>query len=343
MKPVKVVFLGGGHSNVLAMLRLSKSLSAVSPPPLLISEDDYSPYSGMLPGYIGGHYRREQCFIPLADLARRCGFDFLRARACAINADDKTIALDGGGIAGYDVLSVNVGSGRSAPFLSPKVCAVKPINPFMKWLAQSNAPSAIIGAGAAGVEIALSMPPADLTIIGRRFLPDYPPPVRDNIRRLLESRGVGVIEKNITDAGDDVITKSGRVIVATGAEPLLWLTKPGGAKTTKGWLHINTCLQSISHDTIFAAGDCAYCEHWRLRKSGVVAVRQSSVLAHNILAKVRGKRLKQWHPPKRFLAILGDGDDGGFAVYGGGHFYGAAALKFKRFLDSRFMHRVCGL
>ncbi|MGI9337909.1 MAG: FAD-dependent oxidoreductase [Gammaproteobacteria bacterium] len=339
MKTAKVVFLGGGHANVLAMLHLSAALSGKSPRPLLISDSDYSPYSGMLPGYIGGHYRRGECFIDLAALSRSCGFDFLRARAAAINADTKTITLDDGGIINYDVLSVNTGSIRRAPFLSPQVCAVKPIDPFMKWLAQTKgAPTVIIGAGAAGAEIALSMPPHGLTLIGRRFLPGYPPQVCDAIRRLLHSRGIAVCEREV--AGEDDMPKNGRMIVATGAEPPLWLSHAGGAKTTGGWLHINRHLQSLSHDNIFAAGDCAHCDDWQVQKSGVVAVRQAPLLAHNILAATGGGRLREWHPPRSFLAILGDGAGGAFAIYGRWHYYGKAALRFKRFLDLRFMRRA---
>lgn len=341
MKTAPVVLLGGGHANVLAMLRLAKPLSPMSPPPLLISEDGYSPYSGMLPGYIGGHYKRGECFINLASLARRCGFDFLPARAGRINADDKTITLEGGGIVGYRLLSVNVGSDRRPPFVAPNVCAVKPIDPFIKWLAQTKPPTTIIGAGAAGVEIALSMPPECLTIIGRRFLPGYPPSLQDAVGKLLKSRGVAVVNGDINTKEDAAnVNKAGRVIVATGAEPLPWLAQPGGAKTTKGWLHINAYLQSISNADIFAAGDCASCDDWQVQKSGVVAVRQAPILAHNIIATMRGKRLKAWQPPKSFLAILGDGGGAAFAVYGKRHYYGAASLRLKRFLDTRFMRRT---
>ena len=98
---------------VLALLLLADKLPR-GLRPLLISESETSPYSGMLPGYIAGHYRREECFINLAALARRCGAGFLRARATKINADDKTITLADGGSLHYDLLSVNVGSALCA-------------------------------------------------------------------------------------------------------------------------------------------------------------------------------------------------------------------------------------
>ena len=345
----EVVLLGGGHANVLALLLLADKLPR-GLRPLLISESETSPYSGMLPGYIAGHYRREECFINLAALARRCGAGFLRARATKINADDKTITLADGGSLHYDLLSVNVGSARYAPVASPQVCTIKPIDPFMKWLSATRAPTLIVGAGAAGVELALSMPPRDMVLAGRRFLPGYPQLMCDEIGKLLKKRGVKVyqgeveVDENgaaqITGGGDIVVLpQAGRVIFATAAAPPKWLSD-GGAKTTNGWLHINKYLQSTSHENIFAAGDCAHCDSWRVQKSGVVAVRQAPVLAKNILAKLRGDALSMWQVPRAFLAIIGGGNNKAFAGYGNHHWHGITAWHFKRFLDKRFMRRA---
>lgn len=355
------VFLGGGHAHVLALLQLAGKMPRGARA-LLISEDDYSPYSGMLPGYVAGHYRREDCFINLPRLAKQCGADFMHARAKSIDADARELILENGARQTFSLLSVNIGSIRNAPFDNARACAVKPTDPFMNWLNETPEDengTAIIGAGAAGVEIALSMRaysgrnPPPLAIVGRRFLPNYPAKVQEQLRELLKKRKVNVCigeasaydGENITLRGDDKTSvKAGRVIFATGAvaPPIL---KTSGAKTTSGgYLQINKRLQSVSHPHLFAAGDCAECEHWQLQKSGVVAVRQAPVLARNILAFMRGKNGgAEWKPPRAFLAIIGEGGAGAFACYGERHLRGKLAWRWKRFLDLRFMRRVGAL
>ena len=63
-----LVLVGGGHSHVLA-------LRAIAMQPIaglrvtLVSPASHTPYSGMLPGLISGHYDFQQVHI---DLARLC-------------------------------------------------------------------------------------------------------------------------------------------------------------------------------------------------------------------------------------------------------------------------------
>ncbi len=350
------VFLGGGHAHALALLRLRGKWRGEKP--LLISDGEHSPYSGMLPGYIAGHYRRGECFVNLPRLARETGARFLRARVSSLCADANEIVLSGGGRIHFSLLSVNVGSEKKTPFASPNARPVKPVEPFVEWLRKipEEEPAAIVGAGAAGVEVALALRPrkngfAPLALAGRRFLPGYPAAVRKKIRELLAARGVAVCEGEAEaheenqlivreKCGSKKQLAAGKVIFATSPSAPEWLAASGAAATAGGWMQINSFLQSVSHPRIFAAGDCAECEKWNLPKSGVVAVRQAPVLAQNILASLRGGKMRAWNPPRRFLAILGDGCGGAFACYGAMHLRGAAAWRWKRELDSRFMRRV---
>ncbi len=64
----RLVLLGGGHSHVAVL----KSQGAAPMPDArlsLVSARRYTPYSGMLPGLIAGHYEYHQCHIDLERLA----------------------------------------------------------------------------------------------------------------------------------------------------------------------------------------------------------------------------------------------------------------------------------
>ena len=70
----RLVLVGGGHSHVEVLRRFALN-------PLhgleitLISPGRFTPYSGMLPGLVAGHYSYEACHIDLAYLS-----DWARAR-----------------------------------------------------------------------------------------------------------------------------------------------------------------------------------------------------------------------------------------------------------------------
>ena len=66
-------------------------------------------YSGMLPGWIAGHYAIEECTIPLSSLAARAGVTFHQTAAVAVDPDRRIVRCADGSEHGYDVLSINTG------------------------------------------------------------------------------------------------------------------------------------------------------------------------------------------------------------------------------------------
>ena len=75
-----LVLLGGGHSHALAL----RMLVMQRRPGLritLVSLDSHTPYSGMLPGLVSGHYDFAQTHIDLRRYCARLGVRFITAEA----------------------------------------------------------------------------------------------------------------------------------------------------------------------------------------------------------------------------------------------------------------------
>ena len=114
-----LVLIGGGHAQVhiikmCGMEPLRTTLSKNGIRVTLIARDVMTPYSGMLPGYIAGHYSFEEIHI---DLHRLCSFANVRlihASANRIVSNNKLGGLvycdDGRPPLRYDALSIDIGS-----------------------------------------------------------------------------------------------------------------------------------------------------------------------------------------------------------------------------------------
>ena len=102
-----LVLLGGGHSHIILLRML-----AMKPIPglriTLISPDTHTPYSGMLPGVVAGHYAAEDIHIDLVPLCRFAGARFVKSRATNIDPVLKRVECEQRPSIEYDVLSINV-------------------------------------------------------------------------------------------------------------------------------------------------------------------------------------------------------------------------------------------
>ena len=168
-----LVLIGGGHAHVSVIKQF-----AMRPIPgvrlTVISRDLLAPYSGMLPGYIAGHYTLEQCHIDLAPLVKFAHGRFIHDDVVGLDTDRQLILCRNRSPINYDVVSLNIGSSpdlssakRTATgALDNGVIPVKPISNFVaRWqmLKQRVLNStgtlniAVVGAGAGGVELTLAI------------------------------------------------------------------------------------------------------------------------------------------------------------------------------------------
>lgn len=86
----ELILIGGGHAHIhlLKMIGI-KDIKGIRI--TLISKDTYTPYSGMLPGYISGIYTKEQCHLDLRQLCSYSNIRFIQNEVNYINIKKKLI------------------------------------------------------------------------------------------------------------------------------------------------------------------------------------------------------------------------------------------------------------
>ncbi|MEL6415044.1 MAG: bifunctional NADH dehydrogenase FAD-containing subunit/selenide, water dikinase SelD, partial [Pseudomonadota bacterium] len=103
-----LVLLGGGHTHALVLRKW-----AMSPLPgaqvTLVNPQVKAPYTGMLPGFVAGHYYRNELDIDLVRLARQANARLVIDHAVGIDLDQKTVQLNTSPDLAYDALSIDIG------------------------------------------------------------------------------------------------------------------------------------------------------------------------------------------------------------------------------------------
>ena len=104
-----IVLVGGGHSHVGVLMRFAKQ-----PEPgvrlTLICTDIDTPYSGMLPGYVAGHYDFDDCHIDLGRLAALAGARLVRDTVVGLDRVGKKVLCSHRPPIRYVSVSINIGS-----------------------------------------------------------------------------------------------------------------------------------------------------------------------------------------------------------------------------------------
>jgi pyridine nucleotide-disulfide oxidoreductase family protein len=348
-----LILAGAGHAH-LGVLRLWAQGRRPAGRIGLVGPVAHAWYSGMLPGLLAGRYRAEHCRIALGPLCAAAGVELLQGQIDGLDADSGTLQLSDGRAYSADWLSLNVGSqpaGLAVQEPGMELLPVKPFEAFVDtWQRWQRAPQALalLGGGAAGVELALAMAPRvpALTLFSRSpILSGHPAALRRRALRHLASAGVtvgegvdvGCARADALVGGDEVIWRGQRAVVATGASALPWLRGGGLACDAGGFVRIAATLQSLSHPRVLAVGDCA--SHAAMPRNGVYAVRQGPVLAANLQAALSGQPLQPFRPQRNALALLADGRGGALLSWAGLTAEGRWLGRWKDHLDRRFIAR----
>lgn len=369
-----LVLIGCGHAHV-AVLRGFGMQPVPGARLTMISREVHTPYSGMLPGLIAGHYSYDDVHIDAAPLARFAGARLFHDEVTGIDLDGRRVFCAHRPPVSYDLLSIDIGSTPrldDVPGARDHVMPVKPIDHLVRrWaelearvLAHPRTSIGVVGAGAAGAELTLAMHhrltrlladrklPADglgFFLIGAEdsVLPSFPQPVRDRYLRKLVERGVTVMTgrkvlavegKRLLFAREDGLAVD-EILWVTEAGTAPWLQDTGLALDERGFIKLNDHLQSVSHPEVFAAGDCAGMVNHPRPKAGVFAVRQGPPLRENLSRALRHKRLKPFAPQRKYLALISTGDKYAVASRGDWSAEGRWVWLWKDWIDRRFMHR----
>ena len=84
-----LVLIGGGHAHAYVLKNFGmKPLDGVCL--TLITRDLNTPYSGMLPGFIAGHYTPEECHIDLERLGRFAKARIIHAEVSACSFESRS-------------------------------------------------------------------------------------------------------------------------------------------------------------------------------------------------------------------------------------------------------------
>ena len=361
-----LVLVGGGHSHALVLRKW-----AMNPLPgvriTLISPQTMTPYSGMLPGLIAGHYSFAQTHIDLVKLSLWANIRFIQDSVTAIDVETNTLQLKHRPAIEFDVVSIDIGSTPnqqiegSAEFTTP----VKPISDFyQRWnLIQEQAQQnkikslVVVGGGAGSIEVIMAIAfrlqhnnPSiqyHLVTAADDILPSYKHSVITRVKQQLNKYHI-----NIHNSAR-VEKLSQGIIHCQGADPILadeviWCTQASGSTWLQqsqlecdnaGFMKVRQTLQSLHYDHVFAAGDIANMVANPRPKAGVYAVRQAQTLFHNLQAELLNQALVEYKPQSGFLSLLALGEKKATGSKSLFSFSGDWVWRWKDSIDVKFMNQ----
>jgi len=358
------VLVGAGHTN-LHVVRMWMQGAIADASLTLISASRLAAYSGMLPGTLAGLYQPNEMLIDLDRLTIAADVELIIDSAVAVDTEAREVRFCERPAIGYDVCSIGIGSmPRHAELLQqhPGFVSIKPMHSaivrlesVMTSIMSAGIRVAVIGGGAAGVEVAFGIT-ARLHAAGRTptvtLVEAQPSPVagfRTRTVRLvlqqLQQRGISLLcnRRAVGNDGLDVLFDDGSrltsdiVLWVTGASPPALLSSVSVPKSQAGFLNVRKTLQSIGDERVFAVGDSAEIVNAQIDRAGVYAVRQGPILWENLQRLLSRQPLTEYQPQRDFLRLLSTGDGSAIAQWKWLSACGTRWWRLKDRIDSRFM------
>ncbi|MCE2523539.1 MAG: selenide, water dikinase SelD [Rhodobacteraceae bacterium] len=367
-----LVMLGGGHAHALVL-----KMWGMNPLPgarvTLIDPHPTAPYTGMLPGYVAGHYRRDELDIDLVRLCRSSGARLTLASANGVDLVNRQVILDRQAPINFDILSINVGITSNIPDipgLSAHAVPAKPMGRFAdRWdtfcanlAAETRKPDiVIIGGGVGGVELAMAAAHrvnsvtgkvARITVVERSSAPllELAPGARNSLLRKSASLGirfkcsaeVASVESRCLNLASGECIEADFIVSASGAKPPTWFCGTG-LDLEHGYIKVDEFLRSTNFPEVHGAGDCVHMSRAPRSKAGVFAVRAAPALFRNLRAALSDARPRPFVPQRKFLKLISTGGKHAIGEKWGIAVGGKWVWRTKDWIDRRFMAKFVNL
>ncbi len=319
MTKYNILVIGGGPAGVTLakMLGMKEKVAVIRP-------EDFSMIYCAMPYAVEGLMELEKTFKK-DEIVTDAGADLIRSKAIHVDFENKMVTLESKDIIEYDKLIIATGA---QPFIPPiKGADLKGVSGFktekdMRFVIESSQygikSALVVGAGAIGIELALSLRKLGLNVelvdMASTLLPNLVDPemsepiyeeiVRTGIHVHLNARVEELVGKEYVqqvklsngkvihfDTLEDcnvtnVEQYRGLVVFATGMKPVVELFQNTGLEIGRDGIIIDNKMQSNIED-VYAVGDCAQFH------SGITNEILSGKLATNAvpMAKVLGFNL----------------------------------------------------
>lgn len=361
----RLVLVGGGHAHLSVLNALmQEKLRDIEV--IMITPTSHQNYSGMLPGWMAGHYTKSQVQINLLPLLEVANVKLIIESVAGIDAERRCVGLADGRHIEYDLLSIDVGSEINSSWLEmagDKLLPVKPLDVFFEtWprilAAAHERPGyrlVVVGGGAAGIELALAAYYAfnrannqgrvELVVSDSGVLAGHAARVQERMKRFLSTTGIIVHHMRAVGTEQGVMLSDGTslaadcVIAATGARAPVWLKLSKLVLDENGYIAVDQHHRSQSHKDVFAAGDVCARQDMPVARSGVHAVHAGPVLAKNLLATLGNTPLTIYQPRPRSLYLLACGAQYAIASWGNFSAEGRWVWRWKDRIDRGFIQR----
>jgi len=364
----RLVLVGSGHAH-LSVLRVLACEKPTGIEVVLISPSSYQNYSGMLPGWIAGHYNKLQCQIDLKPLVQAAHVRLVVNSITGMNANLRCVYLAESKRIEYDLLSLNVGSETDLSWLEipqENLFPIRPLDSFIEAWPQilsfkqtkSDYRLVVVGGGGAGVELALAAQYAftrsdanghvDLVVSESGFLFGFANGAQRRIHKILVEAGVSVHYLRAAGTKNGLMLSNGVsliadcVIAATGAKAPIWLKHSKLMLDENEYIAVDEYHRSLSHPNVFAVGDVCSRQDLVMSRSGVHSVQVGPVLGANLLAALKNGQMTIYKPRRYSLHLLACGPRFAVASWGNWSIQGEWVWRWKDWIDQRFVKQFSG-
>lgn len=337
---------------------------------VLIAPGDFY-YPPMVPGYLQGQYDEGELRIEISALANVARARFVRAAADRIDGESRVVHANGESIP-FDVCSIDIGAdaaGAEVPGVARHAIALRPTSRAVELRARLLALTAgehplavvVVGAGAAGVELALAIRQRVLTspgggsvaLVEKNTTPlaRFDPPLQRLATDALLARGVSTaLGGRVTAVTDSMVTlhngasvPADLVVWSGGTAAPALIRRSGLAHDADGYLLVDRSLRAVDGAPVWGAGGCVALRDFPGLETGVdYAVREGPALDRSLRAALGQGRPARYRPQRTSIVLLNTGAGWALMRWKGMHRHSRWAWRLKDMIDRRFVRRYRG-